>query len=301
MEEAPYFPPLDETMWDTFQIDDPEINFLREQIGIQDSEELKKHVLEIQAKAYKVYGYPCIRSFSFARLRISRLPAYPQILPLLRERPDALGLDLGCCFGTDLRKLAADGFPAQNLIGCDLRQEFWDYGHELFRSTPETLPIKFLAGDIFDLDFFAPGTKIETPPTLSTLTSLTPLNKHLSVIHVSYLFHLFSEEKQLELARILEGLLSPEPGSLILGAHVSREVKGMRARPFRQAGVMASEGFCHSAASWVEMWESVFPEESVRAEAILVKRGDPGSHPADMLTSASVTDAGVLKWSCTRL
>ena len=39
--------------------------FFKEQTGIQDEEELKRHVFDVQAKAYEIYGYPCIRHFTF--------------------------------------------------------------------------------------------------------------------------------------------------------------------------------------------------------------------------------------------
>ncbi|KAF7312539.1 Methyltransferase ausD [Mycena indigotica] len=302
------------------QIDDVELKFLREQTGISDPAKLKEHVLAVQTKAYEIYGYPCIRLFSFVRLRISRLPAYVKVLNLLRERPTALCLDLGCCcafrlnktrmlasahhviVGTDVRKLATDGFPIEQLIASDLHKEFWNYGHELFQTTPETLPIKFLEGDIFDPGFMQATTSpLESPLKLDTITSLTPLAGQLSVIHASYFFHLFSEHKQLELAKILAKLLSPQPGSLILGAHTSREEQGTRTRPYRGQGDQAGEMFCHSPGSWVELWQSVFPTGSVQVDARLVKRGDPGSHPADMVAPLDVADAGVLEWSCMRL
>ncbi|KAJ7315096.1 hypothetical protein DFH08DRAFT_715882, partial [Mycena albidolilacea] len=96
------------------------LQFLASQTGISDADELKKHVLAIQAKAYQVIAYPCIRIFGFTKLRMAGLPAYSQIKTLLHERPEAILLDLGCCFGTDIRKMAADGFPVQNLVACDL-------------------------------------------------------------------------------------------------------------------------------------------------------------------------------------
>ncbi|KAJ7207181.1 hypothetical protein GGX14DRAFT_698299 [Mycena pura] len=300
-----YFPPLDDKMW-IIQADGGgpgELDFLRSQAGIHDADELKKHVIGIQTKAYEIYGYPCIRTFSFARLRISRLPAYPRIMPLLREQPDAILLDLGCCFGADLRKVAADGFPTQNLIGCDLRKEFWHYGHELFRSTPDTFPVAFLAGDVFDHGFLAHGIGPQLPASppphpLSKITSLTALNGHVSVIHVSYLFHLFSEQKQAELARLLAGLLAPLPGSMILGAHIGKEAKGFKERPFR-SGEQGAEVFCHSPASWTEMWESVFPAEGVRVDVVLKKHGE--CHPSELVIASAENDEGVLEWSCTRL
>ena len=42
-------------------------------------------------------------------------------------------LDVGCCLGTDMRKLVFDGVPAQNLVGIELRQQYIDLGFDLFR------------------------------------------------------------------------------------------------------------------------------------------------------------------------
>jgi hypothetical protein len=36
-----------------------------------------------------------------------------------------------------------------------VHEEFWNSGHELFRSAPETFPVWFLADDIFDRSFLA--------------------------------------------------------------------------------------------------------------------------------------------------
>ena len=43
--------PLDETL---YNIDDQAVEFMRAQTGIQDAEELKRHILAVQAEAYTV-------------------------------------------------------------------------------------------------------------------------------------------------------------------------------------------------------------------------------------------------------
>jgi len=72
------------------------------------------------------------------RLKISRLPAYNQLLRLGKEREGAIFLDIGCCFGNDARKAVADGFPAQGTIASDLHPA-WEP------------PLQLLSGDIFHL------------------------------------------------------------------------------------------------------------------------------------------------------
>ncbi|KAJ7142267.1 hypothetical protein C8R44DRAFT_923786, partial [Mycena epipterygia] len=291
-------PPLDVNLWN---IDDEELRFLTSETGIHDADELKKHIIGIQTKAYELYAYYCIRSFSFARMNISRMSAYPRAISLGRERPDAIMLDLGCCFGTDIRKVALDGFPVHNLIASDLRPEFWKLGHALFRSTPETFPVFFLPGDIFDRNLLVPAAPLLTStstapsPNLSTVTSLTALNSHISIIHTSCFFHLFDEQKQTELAHLVAGLLSPLPGSMIFGAHVAKKVKGSRLGLY-----LCSDGhpqmFCHSPESWTQLWENVFPKGSIRVESTLKTRGK-----SKVSVGSDGDEEGLMEWSCIRV
>jgi hypothetical protein len=62
--------------------------------------------------------------------------------------------------------------------------------------------------------------------------------------HVSLLFHLFDEEKQLALAKQLANLLSPEPGSIISGVHGGLNTKDMKLSYSRR------QMFCHWPESW---------------------------------------------------
>ena len=160
-----------------------------------------------------------------------------------------------------------DGWPVSKVLASDLRQGFWDCGHELFKSTPATFPAAFIPGDIFDpailsLSPLSCTTDCNNPtnptPALSSLTSLTPLQHRISAIHASSFFHLFNEEKQLELAKRLATILTLEKGSIIFGQHGSRpENRGI-----------PGEMFCHSPETWEKLWtEEVFgPDQKVRVK-----------------------------------
>jgi hypothetical protein len=264
-----------------YSLQPDELAFFQHLTGIQDEQALKEHILSVQAKAYDLYGYPCIRRFVFLRLKIARLPGYPQALKLLQERKDPILLDIGCCFGNDVRKAVVDGWPVQNVIASDLRQGFWDYGHELFKSTPETFPAAFIPGDVFDpsvLSLTASPSSDPLPP-LATLKSLTPLLHRLSAIHASSFFHLFSEEQQLALAKRLAALLLPQPGSIIFGQNGASPVKGIYMEPrLTSSNDGGASIFRHSPESWREMWtEEVFgPDQPVRVQVDtkLMKRSD---------------------------
>jgi len=175
--------------------------------------------------------------------------------------------------------------------------DFWDLGHELFKSDPKTFPVPFIAGDVFDPTILEPvsphNNAPATPlPTLSSLTSLNPLSGHVSIIHASSFFHLFSEERQLHIARALAGLLSPEPGSVILGLQM-----GCPAKDIKQTTDEFTV-YCHSPESWEQLWVGrVFDQSKVKVEVSLqrIERQDL------FLKAMDNIDIFVLAWSVTRV
>ncbi|KAG2141927.1 hypothetical protein DEU56DRAFT_972084 [Suillus clintonianus] len=252
-----------------YKLSSKEAVFLKAQIGIDDDEDLKKHILEIQAKAYEIAPYPCIQRFAFLSVNISSNPLYENILKLGRERPDAVLLDIGCCFGVDARRAAADGFPAKNIIASDILNEFLELSHELFRTTPASYPGCHLPGDVFDPEFLSIASlsdDVSPAPAidLSSLKSLNPLHGRISTIHATRFFHLFTEEKQLHLAKALAGLLSAQPGSVICGNHIGSLEKGV-VTPL----ILGSEYrlFSHSPQTWTSLWDGeVFEKGTVKVE-----------------------------------
>ena len=58
-------------------------------------------------------------------------------------------LDLGCCFGQDLRRLVADGAPSRNLCGMDCNATFIDLGYDLFLDR-ETFEATFVVSDFLN-------------------------------------------------------------------------------------------------------------------------------------------------------
>ena len=142
-----------------------------------------------------------------------------------------------------------------------------DKGH---KSTPETCPIAFVPGDVFDHEFIEPAPPATTSPESTiypiikdlNLTSLNPLRYKISAIHASSFFHLFDEEKQLVVAQRLASLLSPEPGSIIFGSHGGIEKKGWRDH---DGHVM----FCHDPDTWNALWEEVFGKGIVECKSFM--------------------------------
>jgi len=145
-----------------------------------------------------------------------------------------------------------------------------EMGHELFKTSAATFPAHIVPGDALDPKILEVNPPIydipDTPyPDLNALVSLNPLRGRVSVIYASKFFHVFDEVKQTHVARALGGLLSPEPGSVIFGAHIGAEEKGLRAFTSLNTSV---DMFCHSPESWTELWDgNVFKKGTIRVNA----------------------------------
>lgn len=189
-----------------------------------------------------------------------------------------------------------DGYPVENALASDIEKRkfilnmelprnislaspiaFWELGHKLFRTTPESFPVPFVQGSVFDPQHIAPRPQYYTPPSmprpdLTSLTSLTPLQGHVSAIHVSAFFHLFGKEQQVAAAHALASLLSPEPGSMIFGTHSTLEVSGIS-----KLTQFTHNIYCFNPEDWRMLWEEeVFERGSVKVEAALADKSKEG-------------------------
>jgi SAM-dependent methyltransferase len=126
---------------------------------------------------------------------------------LERVRAGETFLDLGCCFGQDIRKLVHDGAPSDNAIGVDNESRFIDLGYELFGDR-ETLNARFYTGDVFAEDFLA------------------NLRGQVDIIFVGSFLHLFTFDQQKIIVGQLCKLLRQRDGSLVFGRHMATEESG---------------------------------------------------------------------------
>ena len=100
----------------------------------------------------------------------------------------------------------------------------------------------------------------------------------------------------MKLAQSLAGLLSPEPGSMIIGSHVGLPEKG-----YRTEGLRNSEDdtmFCHSPQSWTDMWDEVFKKGTVKVKVFLHEVRRKELEPSNVTPD---TKFYLLVWSVTRL
>ncbi|KIJ29313.1 hypothetical protein M422DRAFT_269263 [Sphaerobolus stellatus SS14] len=161
--------PSDPSMYSPTQ---EELEWLNKRISIQDEGELKKYALKIQAEGLVIrLSLPLPREIHFHfvdtpdndklnsdplySFKVGKHPAYKDALALGKDRPGSIYFEMGCCSGNDVRKVVSDGYPIENVIGSDPEEEFWKIGHNFFRTSTETFPVPFLAGDVFNPSFLS--------------------------------------------------------------------------------------------------------------------------------------------------
>lgn len=152
-------------------------------------------------------------------------------------------MDLGCCFGQEIRQLVHDGAPSVNTYGSDLWGDFLSIGYELFKDK-DRLQTTFIAADIFD----------DSSP-------LVQLTGKMNIIYVGDFFHLFTLEEQEKAATRVAQLLAAQPSSLIIGRQSGSETAGEYSRAGEMSG---KKHFGHNAQSWKELWERIGEKSGTR-------------------------------------
>lgn len=144
-------------------------------------------------RGFATNPYPCIGLYRFANLTLITHPLYGTILERLKSvSTSPTYLDVGCCFGQDLRQLVLDGVPSQHLIGLDVERALMELGYDFFLDR-ETLQSSFVVADVFEGGAQRVWSDLE--------------ERGIDVLHCSAFFHLFTLEKQISAAKQIAKLV----------------------------------------------------------------------------------------------
>ncbi|KAH8697260.1 hypothetical protein BGW36DRAFT_427226 [Talaromyces proteolyticus] len=219
-----YIPTLDNlspTQWD-----------LLENYGKIPHDRVIPSILELRDRAWEVYPFPCVGQFRFIELSLCDMPLYPTILQRIQN--GGVFVDVGCCFGQDIRKLVHDGAPAKNTWGVELVGDFVDLGYELFNDAA-TLESHMLKIGIFD----AEGT-------------LDQLTDKVDVAYLGLFLHLFDWDEQKRACQNIVRLMKNEPGVVILGQQIG-SVTGHQL----PKAIGTSPIYKHDPPSFEKLWKEV--------------------------------------------
>ncbi|KAI1173285.1 hypothetical protein F4777DRAFT_455776 [Nemania sp. FL0916] len=195
--------------------------------------EVVAHVNISRDRGFAINPYPCIGLYRFTKLTLREHPLYSNIIQRLKQ-PGTRYLDIGCCFGQDLRQLVFDGVPSQHLAGLDIERSLIDSGYDLFLDR-DSLRSQFLVGDVFE------G---------SSQVWADLEERRIDVVHCSAFFHLFTLELQLAAARQIAKLVKKE--GVIVGGQIGS------VRPGNVAALQEnSHSYRHNMETFENMWRKV--------------------------------------------
>lgn len=141
----------------------------------------------------------------FLSFNLTHMPFWPQVLERLRTDPSSGFVDVGCCFGQEIRFLADQGISGNQLFGCDLEHVFIDLGYRLFRDQ-DRLKASFAVGDLCADEVLFLDSEI-----------VQKLNGKIDIVFASSLFHMWDWNTQFKVASRLVNLCRQRPGVMITG------------------------------------------------------------------------------------
>lgn len=225
---------------------------LLEQYSRVPPDQVIAHIHTVRDKAWKIYPYPCVGRFRFLDLSISLHPLYPAVLArVTKSSPPQNFLDLGCCFGQDIRRLVADGARGENLYGADLRLDFLELGYELFRDKG-SLKAQFLQGDVFEEEAEAEGGR-----------ELSKLDGKIDIIHAASFLHLFSWEEQVRAGTRMVRLMTEED-ALVFGRQVGTTKPGAYARRTDKTRTR----YDHNPDTFQKLWDAIGEKTGTKWKAM---------------------------------
>ena len=153
-------------------------------------------------------------------------------------------LDLGCCFGQDLRTLAADGAPTDNMFASDIDSEFWEMSFDLFQDKNK-MHARFLQADI-----------LEEHSALQQ-----ELHGRTDIVIASHFYHLFTWDGHMTAFK--NSVRISRPGTQIVGYSIGRRngfAGELLVGDSAMTGPTGHNPYHHSPNTWKEAWQRVGAE-----------------------------------------
>jgi SAM-dependent methyltransferase len=195
------------------QILDSDLEFMALYTGWE-IQKCRERVIEVWRKSRngQLHVYHCIAELMFLKTRVARHPLYSTALAALQTDPQAKWLEVGCAFGTDVRKVIVDGWSEEGMYCLDVNDGYWNLSLELFGDGPKGPNKKLNVHTVF-----ANITEIPDAEILNVLP-----RGEFSVASVAAVLHVLArDDSEALLKKLFDVLL--KPGGLMFGTAVGAE------------------------------------------------------------------------------
>lgn len=115
---------------------DEDLQFISKWTLEFDLPKLRDHLFKLWLICKRNYhSYGCINAFIFLHPLLPRHFGYQTLLAKMKPEPTETPkklIDVGCCFGQDLRQLIVDGVSPKDIFAVDIHDGYWNAGREFF-------------------------------------------------------------------------------------------------------------------------------------------------------------------------
>jgi len=219
-------------------------------------QELREHVQKVKEDlAAKIHVYGCIDKNMFLMPRIQKhVPAYEKLLESCqanyKSNTPFTVADIGCCFGTDTRKLILDGVHPDDIYSIDVTDGYWEFGKELF-GDKDTLKVNNLFTDV-------------SSPTFGEENSI--LKNKFNFIYTGAVLHVFAKDEAERFVKNIYDMLAS--GGTYFGHASTAPEPVQTTEPTPKKDKFR---YLHSTASIEELFKSI---GFINVETVTVDRSD---------------------------
>ena len=182
----------------------------------KDKFEIVKQTVLFRDKALKSFEYGCIRGARFIHPPIITHPKWKtEIKPVLSSSDAGVNiLDIGCCFGTDVRYCINLGCDPRQVLGVDISNDFIELGFDYFGDR-KTLENRFIVMNVLEND----GKKF-----IDAALKMND-NKLFDIIQIAAVYHLLTEREGEVMMKLAVSLVNKSNG-IIFGTALGCKTEG---------------------------------------------------------------------------
>jgi hypothetical protein len=151
----------------------------------------------------------------FLKPRLPKHFAYQTLLKKLKSSESSPNtkkiIDLGCCFGQEVRQMILDGVETKNIYAADIHDGYWNAGREFFMDNLSHLSTRLDGVTTLFADFAQPYPL----PIECTERMVDSLENNFEAVLCQMVFHVLSKEQTENMAKRMSSML--KKGGILIG------------------------------------------------------------------------------------